>query len=53
MKASLLFLLVLTGCTGTFRGNFLEIEELTLEPAWAAQGKKTIVRESVTQDDIK
>ena len=47
----LIVLLLLTGCSSTFRGSFLDVEELTFEPYWDTHGKKTIVRETMTQDD--
>lgn len=53
MKKFIPILLLLTSCTATFRGTLLDIEELSFEPSWAAQGKKTIVRETMTQDDVK
>jgi hypothetical protein len=50
MKKLIPLLLLLTSCTATFRGTLIDIEELSLQPAWAAQGKKTIVKETVSED---
>lgn len=51
MKKFIPILFLLTACTATFRGSLLDIEELSFEPAWAAQGKKTIVEKTVTDDN--
>ncbi len=44
-------LLLLTSCSSTFRGSFLDVEELSFEPYWENRGKKVIVRETMTQDE--
>jgi|GEM_PF-6875539 len=49
----LFVLLLLTSCSATFRGSFLDIEELSCEPYWATNGKKTITKEVFTNDEGK
>lgn len=49
----LIVLLLLTSCSSTFRGSFLDIEELSFEPYWANTGKKSIVKEIFTNDEGK
>lgn len=43
-------ILLLSACSATFRGSFLDVEELSFEPSWENRGKKVIVKETTTED---
>ncbi len=50
MKKLIPVLFLITSCTSNFRGTLIDVEELSFQPAWAAQGKKTTVKETVSED---
>ncbi len=50
MRLLIISLIALTSCTSNFRGTLIDVEELSFQPAWAAQGKKTTVKETVSED---